>query len=55
MNDLMGLVGVAVLVLACVFGARTCKTEMDAEHCITVCNARVDSYNDITTQCECKR
>jgi hypothetical protein len=28
---------------------------MDAEHCITVCNARVESYNDLTTQCECRR
>jgi hypothetical protein len=54
MNDFLFSLGLTLMIIAGGFSCRACGT-MDAEHCITVCNARVESYNDLTTQCECRR
>lgn len=54
METFTHLAGVTLLILAIVFGCRMCNTEMDAERCITVCNARVETYNDLILYCECR-
>jgi hypothetical protein len=55
MDSNKAAVWIAAMTMVVIFAAGTCSSDMDAEHCITVCNARVESYNDITTQCECRR
>jgi hypothetical protein len=55
MDPVKAAVWIVAMVLVTMFAVGMGGSDMDAEHCITVCNARVESYNDLTTQCECRR